>query len=552
LAAPGSIYTSSGTTLFGGQGTSVTLQYAGNGVWQPVNLGSSASAPNTVVTRDASGNIAAAIITASALSSTGAVSAASFVGDGSGLTNLPVGWKLSGNSGTSPATNFLGTTDLQPLEFRVNNSRVLRLEPNTNGPNAIGGYAGNFVDPNSYGATIGGGGATPVNGGTNTILGIGGYSTIAGGVGNICGASNVSMGYATIGGGTKNLAGNISTTVGGGSQNSALGFYSTVAGGWVNTASGTFATTVSGGRGNIASGDYSTIAGGYSNSASGQLSFAAGNQAQANHNGAFVWADASAGGFGSTKTNQFSVRANGGVRLQTGGAGMTLDGNFGIGTTNPVRLLQVGDDSVTGSTGMMRFGSRTSNPIGGANRSWDIGVPQLGDIVTNGSYDFVINDATQNSNCVVVAWQSGYVGIGNVNPTNKLMVVNARCDGNSWISASDRNLKQDFASVDSLDVLSKVTSMQVQSWSYKSQPQEKHVGPVAQDFYSAFGLGADDKSIATVDESGVALAAIQGLNQKLELKLQQKETQISELRHSVAELHTLVQQLISRQKGESQ
>jgi hypothetical protein len=124
---------------------------------------------------------------------------------------------------------------------------------------------------------------------------------------------------------------------------------------------------------------------------------------------------------------------------------------------------------------------------------------------------------------IVLSWApaltltaSGNVGIGNVNPTNKLMVVNARCDGTTWINASDRNLKQDFEPVDPLELLAKVTSMPVQSWSYKSHPQEKHVGPVAQDFHAAFGLGSDDKSIATVDESGVALAAIQGLNQKLE------------------------------------
>jgi cell division protein FtsB len=57
----------------------------------------------------------------------------------------------------------------------------------------------------------------------------------------------------------------------------------------------------------------------------------------------------------------------------------------------------------------------------------------------------------------------------------------------------------------------------VQSWDYKAQPGEKHIGPMAQDFHAAFGLnGADDTHISTVDEGGVALAAIQGLNQKLE------------------------------------
>jgi hypothetical protein len=65
--------------------------------------------------------------------------------------------------------------------------------------------------------------------------------------------------------------------------------------------------------------------------------------------------------------------------------------------------------------------------------------------------------------------------------------------------------------------LEKVVALPIQSWGYKSDPDKRHIGPVAQDFHAAFGLnGADDTTIATVDADGVALAAIQGLNQKLE------------------------------------
>ncbi len=38
-----------------------------------------------------------------------------------------------------------------------------------------------------------------------------------------------------------------------------------------------------------------------------------------------------------------------------------------------------------------------------------------------------------------------------------------------------------------------------------------HLGPMAQDFYDSFGLGSDNKGIATVDADGVALAAFRGL-----------------------------------------
>ena len=56
----------------------------------------------------------------------------------------------------------------------------------------------------------------------------------------------------------------------------------------------------------------------------------------------------------------------------------------------------------------------------------------------------------------------------------------------------------------------------VSEWSYKVDPKTRHIGPVAQDFYSVFKIGTDDKHIAPIDEGGLAFAAIQGLDQKLE------------------------------------
>jgi len=109
---------------------------------------------------------------------------------------------------------------------------------------------------------------------------------------------------------------------------------------------------------------------------------------------------------------------------------------------------------------------------------------------------------------------------------------------------SDRNIKQDFAALDGREVLEKVAALPIQSWSYTNQPGVKHYGPTAQDFHAAFGLnGADDKHIATVDADGVALAAIQGLNQKLEAgnqqsaaRSQRSESKIQTLEAENAEL----------------
>ena len=79
-------------------------------------------------------------------------------------------------------------------------------------------------------------------------------------------------------------------------------------------------------------------------------------------------------------------------------------------------------------------------------------------------------------------------------------------------SASDRNLKTDVARIDDAAVLDKVATLPIERWSYKSERGVRHVGPMAQDFYAAFGVGEDGKHITSIDEDGVALAAIKALH----------------------------------------
>jgi hypothetical protein len=89
---------------------------------------------------------------------------------------------------------------------------------------------------------------------------------------------------------------------------------------------------------------------------------------------------------------------------------------------------------------------------------------------------------------------------------------------------SDRNAKANFADVDLQAVLDRVSSLPVTEWSYKKDSKDvRHIGPMAQDFQAAFQLSSDDKHISVVDEGGVALAAIQGLNEKLKEKDAQVE-----------------------------
>jgi formylglycine-generating enzyme required for sulfatase activity len=252
--------------------------------------------------------------TGQVLSYNGSILAWTSVGGGGGGS----GWSLTGNSGTIPGTDFLGTKDNQPLELWVNNTRAFRLEPGAGGsPNVVGGSSSS-ADGTANGGTIAGGIG-------NTVSHI--YPTVSGGELNHATANG-----AVVGGGYNNTANGGQATVVGGVQNTASGIGAFIGGGGYDgttqagNSAGGAAAVVGGGLANSAGNSYDTVPGGSYNIASGGNSFAAGHQAQALHNGAFVWADATGGAFQSTAPDQFSVRAEGGVRFVTAGGGMTVDG----------------------------------------------------------------------------------------------------------------------------------------------------------------------------------------------------------------------------------
>lgn len=282
------------------------------------------------------------------------------------------GWTLAGNRGTTPATNYVGTSDNQPLELKVNGQRALRLEPPPvanaaavarGSSNVILGSPFNSVPPGVTGATIGGGGISDsdpvgvpsanqvfndggtVGGGRRNVAGD--TSTVGGGENNTAssfgstiggGVNNVAPGFgSTVGGGENNTASGSESTVGGGGGssffgsvgNTASGPQSTVGGGISNRAAGDSSTigggafngaaggssTVGGGDTNEAAGDYSTVPGGSRNEATGFFSLAAGRRAKASKDGSFVWADSTDADFVSADVDTFNIRATKGVRL---------------------------------------------------------------------------------------------------------------------------------------------------------------------------------------------------------------------------------------------
>jgi trimeric autotransporter adhesin len=115
--------------------------------------------------------------------------------------------------------------------------------------------------------------------------------------------------------------------------------------------------------------------------------------------------------------------------------------------------------------------------------------------------------------------------------------------GGQWDCTSDRNAKENFVDVDGEDVLEKLSSMPIKRYNYISEQGATHLGPMAQDFQAAFGLGTDEKSIAVLDAAGVALAGIKTLEARtsvLDARVSALEQENQMLRERLARLELLL------------
>jgi len=411
----------------------------------------------------------------------------------------------------------------------------------------IGGGDNNFVGPRSYEATIGGGGFNVISGDAYGATIAGGYggvilsnsftatigggyanvistnartSTIAGGYYNtigtgsesaaIAGGSGNSIGdgafYSFIGGGNDNVVGPGATvaTIGGGEEN-AIGTnasISTIAGGEDNKiGDGSIYTSIGGGYFNIVASNaaYSVIAGGRENEVrqgGGSIGGGRSNRTDGVYStvaGGFVNSATGAyasipGGWNNVSAGRSSFAAGQGARSLHDGAFVWADGTVSNGATVPFSSMAANEFSAR-ATGGARFASA------------------------------VASDGT------ITAGVTLPPGAG------------------SWSSLSDRSAKEDFAPANAREILEKVAALPLTTWSYKAQPKTvRHIGPMAQDFREAFGVGENERSIATVDADGVALAAIQGLNQKLEVE---NAALRSELRTRDAKLEDLQKRLVA-------
>ena len=153
----------------------------------------------------------------------------------------------------------------------------------------------------------------------------------------------------------------------------------------------------------------------------------------------------------------------------------------------------------------------TSNSGSFPSTDWRI---TINDTFNGGDNYFSIDNATANTSLLRIM-ADGNVGIGTTSPSERLHV-----NGNVTVEGvvnqvSDVNVKENFTAVSPQEILMRLNELNITSWNYISDPDSTHIGPTAQDFYAAFGVGVDNQHISSIDTGGVALVAIQALNQQL-------------------------------------
>ena len=99
--------------------------------------------------------------------------------------------------------------------------------------------------------------------------------------------------------------------------------------------------------------------------------------------------------------------------------------------------------------------------------------------------------------------------------------------------------------MDTRSLLEKIGQLPITEWNYIGYAQ-RHIGPVAQDWHALFPLNASNTTLNDADLHGVELAAIQGLNQKVEETLKEKDARISALETELAKLKQMVEKLASQ------
>lgn len=453
----------------------------------------------------------------------------------------PADWRLDGNAGTDSSVHFLGTTDAQPLEFRVHNTRALRLLPGWHAGvvNVLGGSRGNYIEPGVSGSTIAGGGASYGDAGEYTNSLRSSFATIAGGWANVIDANAAS---SFIGGGHSNRIHHFGfeSVIGGGLNNHIVedGWQATIGGGSNNRIESTgYVATISGGSSNRAGSYYTTLGGGARNAIL--------------HNARY--ATISGGGDNFILQNSFSSVIGGGGDNQV--LASSERSTIGGGKFNQINTLSPHATIGGGFTNIIGPNAHAATiPGGDANRAdgrFSFAAGQRAHALHTGA--FVWADATPLDFASTATNQFSVRALGGTRFVSAIDsdgipaagVILEPGDG-AWSSLSDRDAKENFHAINPRTILDQLLELPILTWNYRTQPPHvRHLGPVAQDFQETFQLGMDPRRINSSDAHGVALAAIQGLHHLVaekESRIRSLELQNQQLEQRLRALESLFRQ----------
>ncbi len=285
-----------------------------------------------------------------------------------------------------------------------------------------------------------------------------------------------------------------------------------------------------------ASGDHS-FAVGLATTASGDESVAFGNNATSSadrslsFNGFASGVGAIALGSGAQATADDAV-AIGPSSIASGLASTTIGPSIALGSFS----VAIGLQNRAAGNFSMAFGknARCSNQ----------GSCVIGDASAGFSSDSVYSTA---NNQMTMRYTGGFRLFTTMNLSSGVAV---SAGGGSWASVSDRRKKENFRDIDVESILTKVAALKITNWNYKSQPASvRHIGPVAQDFYAAFGLDGqgNDTTINTIDIDGVNMAAIQALEKRTTQLQQENEA----LRQRLEKMEALLQKIAAEEPRQS-
>ncbi len=336
------------------------------------------------------------------------------------------------------------------------------------------------------------------------------------------------LGYS----GTNSATGSYSV-VGGGQNNEACDNYDALVGGQNNTVAGGWAFDGAGAD-NVVAGSQAAVVGGFSNTASASYAFIGAGQS----NNASASDSVIGGGDTNNAIAQYAVIGGGTHNTVSGEGAYIASGGYNVASGEGA-VVNGGFDGTAGGTFATIPGGYRNSAAG----TYSFAAGAFASAAKNGS--FVWSDGSNGSTLLTASRSYQFLvraSGGFTLYSNAAATVGAQLAAGSrtWSSLSDRNAKTDIAPLNEDAVLAKVATLPISRWSYKTEHGVRHVGPMAQDFYAAFGVGEDDRHITSIDEDGIALAAIKALhaeNGALHAYVESLGGQTTALRGENARLH---------------